>query len=206
MSCSLDNEDLENVPLVRMEDVQPSRERIIDCQSLPKEDDDLYGTYIIDDIECVNECVVDDDEDSNIGSMVSLHSEDVYEDDSSSQELIIPEVLEVIKTDDVHKLMVFEDKQKQEDRCEAYLGDGLETYSDYKGKVLETGYVEVSVDQNDVEQQIDAHIKARRELKTHPIQYATQLSSKTPEQKIAVSISYFFTPSIRLRFMLFTYI
>ncbi|CAB3247158.1 unnamed protein product [Arctia plantaginis] len=182
MSSTLENEDLDNVPLVRMEDVQPSRERVIDCQSFSKDDDELYETCIIDDIECANECIVDDDEESNIGSMVSLHSEDVYEDDSSSQELIIPEVLEAIKTDDADKLMIYEDKEKQGNSCEAYLVDDLETCSEYQGEVLEAAYVEVPVDQEDVEQQIDAHIEATRELRANPRQYAAQKLLNTLEQ------------------------
>ncbi|XP_063390377.1 uncharacterized protein LOC134675996 isoform X3 [Cydia fagiglandana] len=76
------SEELDNVPLVRMEDIQPSRER--NCEELE--------TCVIDDIEY--DCVVNDDEDSNIGSMVSIQSEEVVEDDSDTAEMIVPEVLE----------------------------------------------------------------------------------------------------------------
>ncbi|XP_013199272.1 uncharacterized protein LOC106142159 [Amyelois transitella] len=84
MSSNLEAEDF-NVPLVRMEDVQPD----IYCM---KEENDLE-TYIDDDLEYDNEFIVDNDEDSNIGSMVSIHSEEVPED-SDSAEVIVPEVLD----------------------------------------------------------------------------------------------------------------
>ncbi|CAK1595105.1 unnamed protein product [Parnassius mnemosyne] len=79
------NEDLENVPLVRMEDVQPDRSsEVINSPRMP----------------CVNDVddgwVINDDEDSNIGSMVSIQSEEVvncHEDVSDNVELIVPEGL-----------------------------------------------------------------------------------------------------------------
>ncbi|CAK1595106.1 unnamed protein product [Parnassius mnemosyne] len=79
------NEDLENVPLVRMEDVQPDRSsEVINSPRMP----------------CVNDVddgwVINDDEDSNIGSMVSIQSEEVvncHEDVSDNVELIVPEVV-----------------------------------------------------------------------------------------------------------------
>ncbi|XP_063630628.1 uncharacterized protein LOC134801934 isoform X2 [Cydia splendana] len=77
------SEELENVPLVRMEDIQPSRER---------NSEEELETCVVDDIEY--DCVVNDDEDSNIGSMVSIQSEEVVEDDSDTAEMIVPEVLE----------------------------------------------------------------------------------------------------------------
>ncbi|XP_048000148.1 uncharacterized protein LOC125237196 isoform X3 [Leguminivora glycinivorella] len=77
-------EDLENVPLVRMEDVQPSRER--NCE------EEVLETCVVDNIEY--DCVVNEDEDSNIGSMVSIQSEEVVGDDSDTAEMIVPEVLE----------------------------------------------------------------------------------------------------------------
>ncbi|XP_063370405.1 uncharacterized protein LOC134658682 isoform X1 [Cydia amplana] len=78
------SEELENVPLVRMEDVQPSREKNCEGEELE--------TCVVDDIEY--DCVVNEDEDSNIGSMVSIQSEEVVEDDSDTAEMIVPEVLE----------------------------------------------------------------------------------------------------------------
>lgn len=73
-SNALESEDLLNVQLVRMEEVQPSRE------------------LIINNLVFNNECVVND-EDSNIGSMVSIQSEDVA-DNGSDAELIVPDVLD----------------------------------------------------------------------------------------------------------------
>ncbi|CAH2061937.1 unnamed protein product, partial [Iphiclides podalirius] len=86
-TSALENsEDLENHPLVRMEDVQPDRS----CEVLN-----------IQQIDCVNSiedaCLLNDDDDSNIGSMVSIQSEEVidYQDDSSDNaELIVPDILE----------------------------------------------------------------------------------------------------------------
>lgn len=50
MSTSpLESEDLENVPLVRMEDVQPSRERSYDGVRL-KGGEEMIETCVIDDI------------------------------------------------------------------------------------------------------------------------------------------------------------
>ncbi|XP_034837667.2 uncharacterized protein [Maniola hyperantus] len=79
MSCTNDlecNEDLENVTLVRMEDVQPDRSSDVYVR-----DTSPYVNSIIDhDYSCVF-----NDEDSNIGSMVSIHSEEV-EDFIESQD------------------------------------------------------------------------------------------------------------------------
>lgn len=99
MSSALENEDLENVPLVRMEDVQPSRDRLdraIDTLSPPTDDEEVYETCIIDDADYDRECVIDDDSDSNIGSMVSIQSEEIQQEDeeSGNGELIVPEVLD----------------------------------------------------------------------------------------------------------------
>lgn len=99
MSSALEHEDLENVALVRMEDVQPSRDRIdrtVDIH-IPPHDEEIFE-YLDDKVEYENECEIDDDSDSNIGSMVSIQSEEMVEeeeDDSDPEELIVPEVLEV---------------------------------------------------------------------------------------------------------------
>ncbi|XP_023954551.1 uncharacterized protein LOC112058100 [Bicyclus anynana] len=72
------NEDLENVTLVRMEDVQPDRSSDVYILGTSP-----YVNRVIDhDYSCVF-----NDEDSNIGSMVSIHSEEV-------EELIEKEVVE----------------------------------------------------------------------------------------------------------------
>lgn len=90
MSSTLESEDLENVQLVRMEDVQPSRER--PCESVIEEEE--VETCVIDDLEYDNECVVDGNyEDSNIGSMVWIKSEEVADYDDGSGEIIVPEIL-----------------------------------------------------------------------------------------------------------------
>ncbi|XP_028162877.1 uncharacterized protein LOC114354604 isoform X1 [Ostrinia furnacalis] len=73
MSSNLESEDLSDVQLVRMEDVQPAREQRDDDQLEVK--DESMETFIFEEIDYENECVVDDD-DSNIGSMVSIQSED----------------------------------------------------------------------------------------------------------------------------------
>ncbi|KAL4706136.1 hypothetical protein ACJJTC_012935 [Scirpophaga incertulas] len=92
MASSLENEDLDNGPLVRMEDVQPSRDIYI-----VKDTRSNLDTFTVEDLPYDNECVVDDD-DSNIGSMVSIHSEEVRDfvksdDSNSSSEMIVPEVV-----------------------------------------------------------------------------------------------------------------
>lgn len=62
------NEDLDNVILVKMEDVQPDRTSEVYVLGSPP-----HVNRLIDhDYSCVF-----NDEDSNIGSMVSIHSEDV---------------------------------------------------------------------------------------------------------------------------------
>uniref|UniRef100_A0A2A4KAK0 C2H2-type domain-containing protein n=1 Tax=Heliothis virescens TaxID=7102 RepID=A0A2A4KAK0_HELVI len=100
MSSGLEHEDLENVALVRMEDVQPSRDRIdrtVDLQSPPSDDEEIYETCIIDKVDYDNECAIDDDSDSNIGSMVSIQSEEMVEEEeecSDTEELIVPEALD----------------------------------------------------------------------------------------------------------------
>lgn len=100
MSSGLEHEDLENVALVRMEDVQPSRDRIdrtVDLQSPPSDDEEIFETCIIDKVEYDNECAIDDDSDSNIGSMVSIQSEEMVEEEeesSGTSELIVPEILD----------------------------------------------------------------------------------------------------------------
>ncbi|XP_026743433.1 uncharacterized protein LOC113506770 isoform X1 [Trichoplusia ni] len=93
-SSALDNEDLENVHLVRMEDVQPSRdriERVIDVHGSETDEEEVYETCIIDEIDYERDCV-GEDSDSNIGSMVSIQSEDILDDASDNEELIVPEV------------------------------------------------------------------------------------------------------------------
>ncbi|CAH2098839.1 unnamed protein product [Euphydryas editha] len=82
------NEDLENVPLVRMEDVQPDRS----SEMYIINDNETLETCIVDDVDY--DVCVKDEEDSNIGSMVSIHSEEVVGvDDSDTAELIVPDVL-----------------------------------------------------------------------------------------------------------------
>ncbi|KAI5631091.1 hypothetical protein NE865_16203 [Phthorimaea operculella] len=98
----LDSEELENVPLVRMEDVQPDRsgEKITvifkneiasDCVSQSSQDGSVE-TFIVNSAEL--QCIDDDiDDDSNIGSMVSIKSEEMV----GECEMIVPEVLESIE-------------------------------------------------------------------------------------------------------------
>lgn len=82
MSASaLEGEDLDNVRLVRMEDVQPSREGRIE----------IFETCIIDHIEYDNECVIGDDQ-TNVGGIVSIQTD---ETEQSASEFIVPEILEV---------------------------------------------------------------------------------------------------------------
>ncbi|XP_045457380.1 uncharacterized protein LOC123667543 [Melitaea cinxia] len=82
------NEDLENIPLVRMEDVQPDRS----SEMYIVNDNETLETCVVDDVD-YNVCV-NDEEHSNIGSMVSIHSEEVTGvDDSETPEFIVPEVL-----------------------------------------------------------------------------------------------------------------
>ncbi|XP_050358205.1 uncharacterized protein LOC126778574 [Nymphalis io] len=82
------NEDLENIPLVRMEDVQPDRSSEM---------------YIVNKKEILETCDVDDahyddEEDSNIGSMMSVQSEEVIGvEDNDNTELIVPELLTPVK-------------------------------------------------------------------------------------------------------------
>lgn len=162
-SSSLENEDLDHVPLVRMEDVQPSRERIT------KDEDGGYETYIIDDIGYENECIVNDDDDSNIGSMVSLQSEDMYEEDSSSQELIIPEVLEEIET------------ENEENFVEEYLDDDLEADEDNIESLETADYLDVPIVHEDVEQQIDAEILASKELNLNEVEVPPNKAKRVEE-------------------------
>lgn len=94
-----ESEDLENVPLVRMEDVQPARDRT--CEVYEE-----LETCIVDSLDYVNECIVENDEDSHIGSMVSIRSEEVVRcysgntiktersEDNEQCELIVPDILE----------------------------------------------------------------------------------------------------------------
>ncbi|CAH2242555.1 jg8127 [Pararge aegeria aegeria] len=72
------NEDLENVTLVRMEDVQPHR----NSEAYLLNTSPYINRMIDHDYSCVF-----NDEDSNIGSMVSIHSEEV-------EDLIENQVLE----------------------------------------------------------------------------------------------------------------
>ncbi|KAJ2943153.1 hypothetical protein O0L34_g18862 [Tuta absoluta] len=95
----LDSEELENVPLVRMEDVQPDRSgekmtvifknRIAsDCISQSSLEGSVE-TFFVDNTEL--HCI--DDDDSNIGSMVSIKSEEIV----GESEMIVPEVLDSIE-------------------------------------------------------------------------------------------------------------
>lgn len=94
----LESEDnIENVPLVRMEDVQPSRDRSYEVSIRDSDDDsveEVLGTCVVDDIVYDTEYIVNSDDDSNIGSMVSIQSEDVVEDNSA--EMIVPEIVDDI--------------------------------------------------------------------------------------------------------------
>lgn len=81
----MESEDLENVPLVRMSDVQPDRS----IEYVP-ESQEVFETCIIDGE--YDECVVEDEE-SNIGSMVSIKSEDV----NDLGELVLPVSTESVK-------------------------------------------------------------------------------------------------------------
>lgn len=91
---ALESEDLENVPLVRMEDVQPSRERTYEVSVRDSDEDsveEVLGTCVIEDIVYDTEYIVNNDDDSNIGSMVSIKSEEVVDDDA---EMIVPEIMD----------------------------------------------------------------------------------------------------------------
>uniref|UniRef100_A0A2H1WSJ0 SFRICE_026139 n=1 Tax=Spodoptera frugiperda TaxID=7108 RepID=A0A2H1WSJ0_SPOFR len=100
MSSALENEDLENVALVRMEDVQPSRDRIdrtIEIHIPPATEEDIFEVGQ-DDILDYND-YIDEDSDSNIGSMVSVHSEELCDEEdedgcSDTEEVIVPELLD----------------------------------------------------------------------------------------------------------------
>lgn len=83
----MESEDLENVPLVRMSDVQPDRS----IEYVP-ESQEVFETCIIDGE--YDQCVVEDEE-SNIGSMVSIKSEDV----NDLGELIVPDNIENVKSE-----------------------------------------------------------------------------------------------------------
>lgn len=77
------NEDLENIPLVRMADIQPDRTS------------DMYlgGIKKLDSCDVDDDYVYNDEENSNIGSMVSIQPEDVttVEDDIQT---VIPQTLQ----------------------------------------------------------------------------------------------------------------
>ncbi|KAL0859956.1 hypothetical protein ABMA27_010273 [Loxostege sticticalis] len=83
MSSNLESEDLVGVQLVRMEDVQPARDRPVEATVTTAVKDEDLETCIVDDIDYENECIVDDD-DSNIGSMVSIQSEEVLQTEEVS--------------------------------------------------------------------------------------------------------------------------
>ncbi|XP_031764915.1 uncharacterized protein LOC113517904 isoform X2 [Galleria mellonella] len=94
MTSNLESEDLENVPLVRMEDVQPSRDRAYEVNSPEIGKEEVLETSIVDSVDYENECVMGN-EDSNIGSMVSIKVEQASEgNDSNSGELIVPDFRE----------------------------------------------------------------------------------------------------------------
>lgn len=100
MSDALESEDnIENAPLVRMEDVQPSRERSYEVSIRDSDDEsveEVLGTCVIEDIVYDTEYIVSNDDDSNIGSMVSIKSEEVLEDDEA--EMIVPEIVDDIRS------------------------------------------------------------------------------------------------------------
>ncbi|KOB72158.1 Uncharacterized protein OBRU01_12495, partial [Operophtera brumata] len=101
---ALESEDLENVPLVRMEDVQPSRERTYEVSLRDSDEDsgeEVLGTCVIEDIVYDTEYVVNNDDDSNIGSMVSIKSEEVEEDDDA--EMIVPEIMDAVPTENTYE-------------------------------------------------------------------------------------------------------
>lgn len=191
-SSSLENEDLDNVPLVRMEDVQPSRDRPIESRSSSKDEGQVYETCIIDNIEYENECVVNDDEDSNIGSMVSLQSEEVYEDDSSSQELIIPEVLEEIETEnDEDELEIFDNDQQV---LAEYIANPIENNLESEGKLqlgrnlLAPTPIRVTAGNKKVLEKPITKKKVTKEFKVNPKEFMIHASSKTSAQTSIVSV------------------
>lgn len=77
------NEDLENIPLVRMADVQPDRSS------------DMYlgGIKKLDTCDVDDDYICNDEENSNIGSMVSIQPEDVTTVEDNTQ-TVIPESLQ----------------------------------------------------------------------------------------------------------------
>ncbi|XP_032524424.2 uncharacterized protein LOC116775610 [Danaus plexippus] len=89
------NEDLENIPLVRMADVQPDRSSEMYLISNKK-----VSSYACEDDDC------------NIGSMVSIQAEEVVEDDGNETELIIPENVE--RTHDVPMTLIVEKIQSKQ--------------------------------------------------------------------------------------------
>lgn len=78
-------EDLDNIPLVRLADVQPSRvSTCVDNPAEAEENSTVHFEYVE---------TVSPNEDSNGGS-ISLHSEVVdTDDDSGSGEVIVPEYI-----------------------------------------------------------------------------------------------------------------
>lgn len=77
------NEDLENIPLVRMADVQPDRSSDMYLGGTIK----LEASSVVEDYNVCN-----DEENSNIGSMVSIRSEEVIAVEDGT-EITIPEML-----------------------------------------------------------------------------------------------------------------
>lgn len=92
----LETEDLENVPLVRMEEVLPSRDRSYDLRERDSDEEsveEVLGSCVIEDIVYDTEYIVNNDDDSNIGSMVSIKSEEVEDEEA---EMIVPEIVDDI--------------------------------------------------------------------------------------------------------------
>ncbi|XP_072933970.1 uncharacterized protein [Epargyreus clarus] len=94
-TSALESEDLDNVPLVRMEDVQPDRyeDCVVKVEHLDEESvndvvirDEVLETCVVDSV--ASDCVVND-EDGNV--VVTIHAE-VFDGDST--EIIIPEPLQ----------------------------------------------------------------------------------------------------------------
>lgn len=183
-SNSLENEDMDNIPLVRMEDVQPSRERTLDSLSSPKDHTEAYETYIIDDIVYESECIVNDDEDSNIGSMVSLQSENVFEEESSSQELIIPECLEEVETEnDEEEIEIYVDNDNHNNFNEDYLEDPIDDGDICKEDEVE--YLEMAIE-NDLNEK-GQHFELETKKKPNKlVMLASAESSKVQTIEIEV--------------------
>ncbi|XP_059047953.1 uncharacterized protein LOC131843342 [Achroia grisella] len=92
MTSNLESEDLENVPLVRMEDVQPSRDRTCEVSGPEVEEEVVLETSIIDSGDHESQYILDDEDTESMMS-IKIEKGNQY-DGSNSGELIVPEYIE----------------------------------------------------------------------------------------------------------------